>query len=637
VKNQGLIQQKEGLGIFAKLLFGLIFILAVTGIGDIYSYSQMNRLSDLTARIFNHPLRVTTAVLSADTAIVKIHRSMKDVALSSTETELEAAIIAVKTYENEVFENLGIAEKWILGDEGALLLAETVKLFQDWESIREEVISLTKSGNRAHAIDITRGKGAAHVEALNSKMRNLKNYAAVNASAMLIESRVTKNTILKTTAITFLGVILVAGLFGYLSTRTLNDSIKKLISGVAEFSRMNLNHQVTVKSRDEIGWLANAFNQMSQQLKKSIEDLNLQSEIVANMTEGVFLVRVEDGIIVYANPKMEAMFGYDAEEMNGKHISVVNAPTDKHPEETANEIMRVVIETGVWQGEIKNVKKDATIFWCYANVSAFEYSKYGKVLVSVHTDITKRKRLESQLKQNHLHLEETVKKRTIDLEREISERKIAEEQIKANLAEKETLLKEVHHRVKNNLAVVSGLLMLQANKTDDERLIEALNVCQTRVQSMSVIHEILYQSENFSAVDLNGYLSKLASDVTQNYSIGSNVHLKIEASNLMIGINQASPLGLIVNELITNSLKYAFPKGRKGEIVLKLESNKENEVELVISDNGVGMPGDFDLHTVNSLGLKLVKAIAENQLDGSVEMINKNGTKFTIKFKIAEV
>jgi len=216
--------------------------------------------------------------------------------------------------------------------------------------------------------------------------------------------------------------------------------------------------------------------------------------------------------------------------------------------------------------------------------------------------------------------------------RDITDKKRAEEKIKASLKEKETLLNEIHHRVKNNLAVVSSLLKLQANIMKDEKLKELLMDSQSRVQSMSMIHETLYQSENLSSINMNTYLSNLGRDVSQNYTIGSRVNLKIEAENIMIGAKQASPLGLIVNELITNSYKYAFSEKKEGEIKISLQK-MEDQIELVYTDNGIGIPKDFDWYNAKTMGLDLVKILAEGQLDGSIELNREQGTCFVIRFK----
>ena len=214
----------------------------------------------------------------------------------------------------------------------------------------------------------------------------------------------------------------------------------------------------------------------------------------------------------------------------------------------------------------------------------------------------------------------------------LREVKQSEDQLKASLKEKGTLLQEIHHRVKNNMSVISGLLNLQMNNTDNKIAREALQDSQNRVQSMSMIHETLYRSDNLSVINIKAYLSELGRIIIQNYSISHKVQFKVEAESIMISVKQASPVGLIVNELITNCLKYAFTDDREGEILLELKLKEENGVKLVVSDNGVGIPEGFDLKTADSLGLKLVKMLVENQLDGSVDVENNNGTKFTIKF-----
>ncbi|HDZ17938.1 MAG TPA: PAS domain S-box protein [archaeon] len=150
----------------------------------------------------------------------------------------------------------------------------------------------------------------------------------------------------------------------------------------------------------------NSFQDITER-KEREEDIRLHGEIMTNISEGVHLVRLDDGIIVYSNPALEEMFGYNPGEMIGKDIAIVNAPTDKTPEKTKDSIMGILAETGEWHGEIKNIKKDGTIFWCYANVSLFDHPKYGKVLVSAHTDITKRKKaqkklIESEMRYKHL-------------------------------------------------------------------------------------------------------------------------------------------------------------------------------------------------------------------------------------------
>ncbi len=151
---------------------------------------------------------------------------------------------------------------------------------------------------------------------------------------------------------------------------------------------------------------ANVYGKDITERKEKEEEVRLHSEIMANMSEGVYLIRLEDLIIVYANPSFEEMFGYDPGEMIGKYVAIVNAPTDKTPEETKNEIVGILKDTGEWHGEVLNIKKDGTPFWCYANVSLFDHPEYGTVIVSVHTDITERRKVEEALRESEQRLKD---------------------------------------------------------------------------------------------------------------------------------------------------------------------------------------------------------------------------------------
>ncbi len=222
----------------------------------------------------------------------------------------------------------------------------------------------------------------------------------------------------------------------------------------------------------------------------------------------------------------------------------------------------------------------------------------------------------------------------IGFSQDITDRKKAEEKIKSSLLEKETLLHEIHHRVKNNMQVIASLLKLQANSIDDRQVKDVLKESQSRVYAMSAVHETIHGSENLSQINLKTYLAKITTSIFQTYSVNqSRIKLITDVDEALININHASPVSLIINELISNSLKYAFPNERVGKIFVSLKK-LDQEFELIIEDDGVGMPNDFDWKNASSLGIRLVRTLAENQLDGSIDMENNDGSKFIIKFNI---
>lgn len=710
---------------------------------------------------------------------------------------------------------------------------------------------------------------------------------------------------------------------------------------------------------------------------KLAEDrLSLQGQIIETMEEGVFLIRASDGMIVYANPKFEIMYGYEKDELIGKHISVIYAPAEKNPQDVAEYLIRILKETGIWSAEVHNKKKDGTTFWCYANVSTFEHPEYGKVWIAAHTDITKtrmfseelrlseerfrsmmrsafdaiiivdgkgniilwntgaknmfgyseqeafgkpftmllpekfrssctnnldiatgktnimrkilelqglkkdgiefpieltlatwevgkerfysgiirditqrkmmddklkevelryrtlferspdgviiidpktmlplmfndaackqlgytreefslmhisdyetketpertkariekilregrddfetkhrtkigeirdvlvtvqtiklsggtvlnvifrditeRKRAEEKLRESedryrrlvdfatfgiaihsdrkfvyanpaalkmlgaskpediigktvleivppeyhdlvreriakqekgevaHLIEEKVVKLdgTVIDVElisipfiyegklamygvfQDISNRKKAQEEIKKSLREKEILLREIHHRVKNNMQIISSLLNLQSGYVEEEKYRDMLKESQARILSMALIHENLYQSRDITKIELNDYIRDLVNNLFQSYATSENkIKFNKQIEKVSLGIDSAMSCGLIINELVSNSLKHAFPDAAEGEINIAFRQTDENTFELIVSDNGIGLPDNLDLQKIGSMGLFLVKMLVEDQLEGEISLDRSRGTKFSITFK----
>lgn len=216
---------------------------------------------------------------------------------------------------------------------------------------------------------------------------------------------------------------------------------------------------------------------------------------------------------------------------------------------------------------------------------------------------------------------------------DITERKLAQRKIVASLKEKEILLKEVHHRVKNNLQVISSILNLQKSYLKDESMGDILGEIQNRIISMAFVHENLYRARDFSTIDLNGYVSDLLSHIAQSFH---QDHIRLQPDlleeNIPLSLDQAIPCGLIINELVSNSFKYGFPNRKNGVIKVSVRENKP-QIEITVRDNGVGFPKDFIFEMSQTLGLQLVTSLV-NQLDGTIQQTQTKGVGFKIKFKI---
>jgi two-component sensor histidine kinase len=206
------------------------------------------------------------------------------------------------------------------------------------------------------------------------------------------------------------------------------------------------------------------------------------------------------------------------------------------------------------------------------------------------------------------------------------------EMMKGELLEKELFLKEAHHRIKNNLQIIASLLSLQASSIPDPHIREMFMDSQERVNSMALIHETLYQSGNAGGIDFASYVRNLASQLIHSYDIQSDrITLHLHLDDLLLDVNKAIPSGLILNELISNALKHAFPFGRTGEIHIELHTDASQKVTIIVRDNGIGFPADRDFRHTETLGLQLVNTLTE-QLAGTMTLKCSEGAVFTLTF-----
>lgn len=344
------------------------------------------------------------------------------------------------------------------------------------------------------------------------------------------------------------------------------------------------------------------------------------------------------GRYVKVNDRACQILGYTREELLALSPKEIVSP--EHRKKIPG-ITRIIQTRRHATFEAVHRKKDGTEF--PVEVSTHLFTVRGKELaLSIARDISERKTIE----QERLGITETlanlVKERTIDLERsnvlleeEIQVRQEAEKKIQASLAEKEVLLREVHHRVKNNLQIIVSLLSLQSRYVEDKKTLDALKESQNRVKAMAIIHEKLYKSEDVSSIDMGSYTDMLTRHLFQFYGVTpGRIHLMVDVRRMNVTINTAIPLGLIINELFSNALKYAFPGGRSGEITISAKKDREG-VFLLFRDNGIGLPEDFNWRDPHTLGLRLVLTLVE-QLSGTIDLDRSSGTAYTIRVQEAK-
>jgi PAS domain S-box-containing protein len=307
---------------------------------------------------------------------------------------------------------------------------------------------------------------------------------------------------------------------------------------------------------------------------------------------------VQGDVRVYANQKFLEIFGYDRmEDVIGRPTFHVIHPDDRDCVTEFNRL-RQSGEPAPSRYEFKGIRKDGTIV--HMEVSAAKVTYRGQPAA-------------------------------LGYMRDITERRQAEEQIKTSLKEKEVLIKEIHHRVKNNLQVVSSLLFLQSQTVKDEETRRILEESRNRVKSMAFIHKQLYQSKNLAHIDFASYVRSLTKNLLTSYRTnGNDISLDVRVDDIFLALDSAIPCGMIINELVSNTLKHAFSNHSAGHITVDLHQEGEKNV-LVVSDNGVGLPVGLDVHTTETLGLQLVSALVQ-QLDGTLELERGSGTVFKISF-----
>jgi len=216
---------------------------------------------------------------------------------------------------------------------------------------------------------------------------------------------------------------------------------------------------------------------------------------------------------------------------------------------------------------------------------------------------------------------------------DITERINSEFKIKKSLEEKEILLRELYHRTKNNMQVIHSMLRLQSAQSKNDEVKNVLLEAGNKIMSMALVHQKLYQAKNLSFIYLNEYLTELTGLISKSYSIrDENFNFNIQIDEIRISIDAAIPLGLVVSELLSNSFKYAFPDKRQALISINAKLSDESIISMIFSDNGVGVPEGFDFRNQDSLGLKIVFAVVESQLQGNIDIYNDNGVKCQIAF-----
>jgi PAS domain S-box-containing protein len=335
----------------------------------------------------------------------------------------------------------------------------------------------------------------------------------------------------------------------------------------------------------------------------AIEESEANFSALAQNANDAILITVDGHSHEYANRQAEALTGYTMAELMKMDSSTLIAAEEKRSEEPSGR-HRASRDKKLKQYETVLLRKNGSAVHVEVSVSKTVWRGKSADLVFI---------------------------------RDITERRAMEEQIRQDIREKEVLLKEVHHRVKNNMQIISSLLNLQSQYVKDDATLELFRESQNRIRSMALIHERLYQSGNLAKVDFDEYVQNLAFHLFRTFGIAKGkVDLRIDIRNVSLEVGTAIPCGLIINELVSNALKYAFPPGRArrrtNRITVSVRRLPPDRTVLRVADNGIGLPKNAIADTSRSLGLRIVKALV-SQMDAALEVKTDRGTSFAITFK----
>ncbi len=354
---------------------------------------------------------------------------------------------------------------------------------------------------------------------------------------------------------------------------------------------------------------------------------------------GVFIVN-KNLIITECNKRTTDIFLTPIEEIIGLDLKIIN-------DKSLISLIKKAFKGESSQQDIHYKATDGTDkIWLYCFVSPLRNSNNEVTdAMAVLEDITERKNAEQGIQKLNINLENRVKLRTHELSNinlklisEINQRKDVEKKLKLSLKEKEILLKEVHHRVKNNLQLISSMLSLQIDSVEDEMILHLFEDSQRRIQSIAMVHEHLYSSEDLEHIDFSEYIKLLVENLCSSFQIYPGlIETSLNLKQINLDIDKAIPCSLIINELVSNSLKHAFPdisksdKAPKNKNIIDIKAChlKNSNIQIIISDNGIGFPKNLDFRNTNTLGLQLVCSLVD-QLKGSIKLSSKAGTKFTI-------
>jgi len=438
----------------------------------------------------------------------------------------------------------------------------------------------------------------------------------VGMDTIAIPSDIVKNKLIseKFKNLGFLGavILLLSASLIFVFKFVITDRLSKISKHFSDVEKLGDDlkiDDIEITGKDEIAGLAKNFNKLAERLNNTYAKLRMEIEerkgtqnalreseekyrkLFELESDALFLMDVENGNVLDANIAFIKLYGYTKEEI----LSMKNVDFSAEPDKTMKSLhdLEELIPLRYHK------KKNGTVFPVEITANIFEHQR-RKVYIAAVRDIT--------------------------------DRKVIEQQLETSLKDKEVLLGEIHHRVKNNFEIISSLLDMSSMGAENQEIRNLLLASRTRIHTMAMIHSQLYQKDRFDRIDMVRHIEELTGHLLFLYNSENRITMIVEPSDVYLSLSHAIPCALILNELITNSLKYAFADRKQGKIQISIHSTNDDTVLLCVKDDGIGIPEGTDVKTGDGLGLKLVKHLVVGQLKGKLHFNNNIGTDISIEF-----
>lgn len=561
---------------------------------------ELQNLTEMTVLLQNSLLYTRNYIVENR----KIREGDTSLQTFSQVRQSEEVVVESLTRFSEVMENVNRQANENLYEEGTLkeyadrnktLVDSLQNGYRPYQSLVMEIIEIDRSGgpgDEAYNVTIEPYFRNTLFPILNSLRENSNDFVDLQLENIQESA---ESTLAKIVSITVFGFIL-SLLLAFIVYRSIAGPLNILTSAAREIGDGKLDQRINLESKDELGKLAISFNKMAESLSKSMVSRTYVNSIIQSMGD-LLLVTSSTGAVIMSNRAVYDKLEYSKSDLEGVDIWDLFRKKDRE------NIRAYLHEKG------KEVALKETVI----------KTKNGETIPVIYSHST----VNDELTETHNH---------VFVISDITNQKVNEKKISDSLQEKNVLLSEIHHRVKNNLAVICGLLNMQMYNLESEGAKKALQQSQLRIQSIALVHEKLYQNETFTEIQISEFIRELAATISEAFEM-DEILINYEMEDVTLNINQAIPFSLLVNECITNAFKHAFEGESSGEIFVNLAKNG-SDINVEILDNGIGLPDGFNMEKESTLGVTLVRTLV-TQLNGESEyhsQANNKGTRFLLSF-----